>query len=276
MSTPTLPWSIEGKICLVTGATSGIGRAIVEELARRGARVLAVARDGARGALDDEAARRLWALSVDLTSPQAAPRCPRALDIGGARLAHPSPLRPSSSVRAAWSRHHRHATRTPRLPPVSVERPNGRTTGPYGSEGHPSNGSSRRSSGLPTCPVTAPPPTAHQPAVGRQLRPLLACGRARGEPQQLLADSPAISSLMPALAAPLRPTRSCLAARLLALRGDKVEWRRRRCRLRVWRMLVLPRSPGSSLDCLRRSEDDFPSFAAILHHTERGSRRDVA
>jgi NAD(P)-dependent dehydrogenase (short-subunit alcohol dehydrogenase family) len=43
------PWTIAGKTCLVTGATSGIGQAIVEELARRGARVLAVARDATRG-----------------------------------------------------------------------------------------------------------------------------------------------------------------------------------------------------------------------------------
>lgn len=42
-------WDIRGRVCLVTGATSGIGRAIVEELAGRGARVLAVARDQARG-----------------------------------------------------------------------------------------------------------------------------------------------------------------------------------------------------------------------------------
>jgi NAD(P)-dependent dehydrogenase (short-subunit alcohol dehydrogenase family) len=41
--------SLEGKIALVTGATNGIGRVTAQELARRGARVLIVARDRARG-----------------------------------------------------------------------------------------------------------------------------------------------------------------------------------------------------------------------------------
>jgi retinol dehydrogenase-12 len=41
--------SLDGKIALVTGATNGIGRVTARELARRGARVLFVARDRARG-----------------------------------------------------------------------------------------------------------------------------------------------------------------------------------------------------------------------------------
>jgi len=40
---------LDGKTALVTGATNGIGRVTAKELARRGARVLIVARDRARG-----------------------------------------------------------------------------------------------------------------------------------------------------------------------------------------------------------------------------------
>jgi len=40
---------MNGKTCVITGATSGIGRAAALELARRGARVVVVARDAGRG-----------------------------------------------------------------------------------------------------------------------------------------------------------------------------------------------------------------------------------
>jgi retinol dehydrogenase 12 len=40
---------MDGQVCVVTGATSGIGRATAVALARRGARVVVVARDRARG-----------------------------------------------------------------------------------------------------------------------------------------------------------------------------------------------------------------------------------
>jgi NAD(P)-dependent dehydrogenase (short-subunit alcohol dehydrogenase family) len=49
MTGPRKPWHLAGKTCLVTGSTSGIGRATAAELANRGARVLAVARDPVRG-----------------------------------------------------------------------------------------------------------------------------------------------------------------------------------------------------------------------------------
>ena len=40
---------LEGKVCMITGATSGIGEVGALELARRGARLVLVARDAARG-----------------------------------------------------------------------------------------------------------------------------------------------------------------------------------------------------------------------------------
>jgi NAD(P)-dependent dehydrogenase (short-subunit alcohol dehydrogenase family) len=44
-----MPWTIDRKLVLITGATSGLGLATATELARRGAHILAVARDGERG-----------------------------------------------------------------------------------------------------------------------------------------------------------------------------------------------------------------------------------
>jgi NAD(P)-dependent dehydrogenase (short-subunit alcohol dehydrogenase family) len=40
---------LEGKVCVITGATSGIGKVAAEQLARMGARMVVVARDPARG-----------------------------------------------------------------------------------------------------------------------------------------------------------------------------------------------------------------------------------
>lgn len=42
------PWSLAGRLALVTGASSGIGRATAKLLRRRGARVVAVARNAGR------------------------------------------------------------------------------------------------------------------------------------------------------------------------------------------------------------------------------------
>jgi NAD(P)-dependent dehydrogenase (short-subunit alcohol dehydrogenase family) len=46
---PTLNTSLQGKICLVTGATSGIGKATAMGLAQRGATVVMVGRDREKG-----------------------------------------------------------------------------------------------------------------------------------------------------------------------------------------------------------------------------------
>jgi NAD(P)-dependent dehydrogenase (short-subunit alcohol dehydrogenase family) len=46
---PTLDTSMQGKICMVTGANSGIGKATALELARMGARVVMVCRDPNKG-----------------------------------------------------------------------------------------------------------------------------------------------------------------------------------------------------------------------------------
>jgi NAD(P)-dependent dehydrogenase (short-subunit alcohol dehydrogenase family) len=65
---------MEGKVCVVTGATGGIGRATARGLAERGATVLLVARDAARGAaLREEIARgagneRVHLFRADLSS----------------------------------------------------------------------------------------------------------------------------------------------------------------------------------------------------------------
>ena len=52
---------LSGRVALVTGASSGIGRATAALLAERGARVMAVARSEAR--LAELARRRAWRLS---------------------------------------------------------------------------------------------------------------------------------------------------------------------------------------------------------------------
>src|SRR5256886_13472401 len=74
---PTMNISMQGKICLVTGATSGIGKATAMGLAQRGATVVMVGRDREKG----EAVQReiktksgneaVDLLLADLSSPES-------------------------------------------------------------------------------------------------------------------------------------------------------------------------------------------------------------
>ncbi|MBN9168303.1 MAG: SDR family oxidoreductase [Myxococcales bacterium] len=59
-------WSVRGKVCLITGATSGIGRETALGLARNGARLAIVARDRALATKLEAAARRAGSPAVDL------------------------------------------------------------------------------------------------------------------------------------------------------------------------------------------------------------------
>lgn len=74
MPLPTVDADLEGRLCLVTGASSGIGKAVALGLAQLGARVILACRDARRGqqALDEVAqasgSRRPSLLLVDLAS----------------------------------------------------------------------------------------------------------------------------------------------------------------------------------------------------------------
>jgi NAD(P)-dependent dehydrogenase (short-subunit alcohol dehydrogenase family) len=67
-----MPWRIEGKRILITGASAGIGRATALALAERGARVTLTSRDRARGAdvahaLSQRSGHRVESLVLDLS-----------------------------------------------------------------------------------------------------------------------------------------------------------------------------------------------------------------
>jgi NAD(P)-dependent dehydrogenase (short-subunit alcohol dehydrogenase family) len=58
--------SMKGRVCLITGATSGIGRATTLALASRGAELVLLCRDRARGEETATAVRAAGAAKVDL------------------------------------------------------------------------------------------------------------------------------------------------------------------------------------------------------------------
>jgi NAD(P)-dependent dehydrogenase (short-subunit alcohol dehydrogenase family) len=91
-SQPGPPWTIEGKLCLITGATSGIGAATAMELAGRGAHVLLVARDPTRGRAAAEAIRdahpdaQVEVLECDLAQLDDVRRLARTVEDAHGRL----------------------------------------------------------------------------------------------------------------------------------------------------------------------------------------------
>jgi meso-butanediol dehydrogenase / (S,S)-butanediol dehydrogenase / diacetyl reductase len=65
---------LEGKIALVTGASTGIGRAVALRFAREGARVLGVARGAAIEALRTDSGGQVETLSCDVSDPSQVAR----------------------------------------------------------------------------------------------------------------------------------------------------------------------------------------------------------
>ena len=65
---------LTGTVAVVTGGSHGIGLAVVEALARRGARVVAGARSSSPALEDLARAGQVTHVPVDLTHPDAAPR----------------------------------------------------------------------------------------------------------------------------------------------------------------------------------------------------------
>jgi len=89
LAVPADSWTLEGKTCLVTGASSGIGLALARRLVRRGARVVILCRTTARG---DEARTLIGGgsavkvLAADLSSASEIRRAAAEFERSRSRL----------------------------------------------------------------------------------------------------------------------------------------------------------------------------------------------
>ncbi|MBX3027000.1 SDR family oxidoreductase [bacterium] len=85
-------WDIEGKVCVVTGATSGIGRVTALELARRGAHVVLTARSREKGEPVAEAIRAATGNARVEVHPLELGSLARVRESAAALLARDRPL----------------------------------------------------------------------------------------------------------------------------------------------------------------------------------------
>ena len=122
---------LDGKVCVVTGATRGIGAATVRMLSQEGAQVLGVARHGAQ-------------LELDVTAPDAGERvleaCPATpwalVNVAGASRARPLEELGDSDWQRQWELHVMGPMRLMRaLAPAMAEAGGGRIVNVVSSSG---------------------------------------------------------------------------------------------------------------------------------------------
>ncbi|MGF1468742.1 MAG: glucose 1-dehydrogenase [Sandaracinaceae bacterium] len=82
-------WDLDGRIAVVTGGSRGIGRAVVEELAQRGARVIAVARGADElGTMAEAVGESVEPLLADVTTDEGRMSILRAVATAGEGRLH--------------------------------------------------------------------------------------------------------------------------------------------------------------------------------------------